>query len=162
MTTPFYFSTTYVLDKNHFIETFDESHTKGDPKNLYLKSIILAVFGLFVYYFTDVSPYIAWFIVGLGIIEALSLRFQKSWWLARQMISKAANGELTLTIDEESVSSTSYYVKSKILWQDINRVERTKQGWLLYHLAGRSYLSNNCLNEEAQQFIENKSVLQSQ
>ena len=94
-------------------------------------------------------------------MEALSVRFQKPWWLARQMISKAANNKLTLTIDEESVSSKSQYVESTILWENITKIEKTQRGWLLFQGAGKSYLSNRCLSEEAQQFIGKKAELKS-
>jgi len=156
MTKPFSYSTTYVLDKSHFSETFDESKTAIDPQKAYLKSIILALVGLIFLLFTEISPYIAWFVVGLSALEALSVRFEKPWWLARQMMSKAANSELTLTIGDNGVSSKSFYVENTISWQDITKVEKTSRGWLLYHTAGRSYLSNRCLSEEAQQFIGEK------
>jgi len=159
MTTPFYFSTTYILDKSHFSETFDESVTVDKSNTVYFKTIVLALLGLGILIFTDVNPYAAWFIVALGAIEALSIRFRKSWWLARQLISKAANADVTLTIDEKSVSSKSFYVKSEILWTEITRISQTAQGWLLYHEAGKNYLSNRCLSDSAKEFINTKALL---
>jgi hypothetical protein len=159
MSDSFSYSTTYILDKPHFSETYDASKVIDDPKKRYAKPFVLALAGLFVLYFTELSAYIAWFIIALSGVELLSIRFHKPWWLARQMISKAANGELTLTIDEEGVSSQSFYVDSKILWQDINRIEKTSQGWLLHTAVGRSYLSNQCLSEEAQAFVQAKAKL---
>lgn len=157
MTEPFRFSTTYVLDKTHYSETYDESSTNADSKAGYIKSVALALLGMVILYFTDISAYIAWFIVGLGALEALSVRFHKAWWLARQMISKAANNKVTLTIDEDHVCSTSIHVDSKIAWADISKIEQTQLGWLLYHSGGRSYISNRCLSAEAQKFVSAKA-----
>jgi|TARA_B110000914_G_C15422496_1_gene427295 hypothetical protein len=162
MTTPFYYATTYILDKSHFSETFDESVTLDHTKTVYFKSIVLAVFGLAILLFTVVNPYAAWFIVALGAIEALSIRFRKSWWLARQLISKAANADVKLTIDDKGVSSKSFYVESNISWADITKIEQTAQGWLLYHCAGKNYLSARCLSEAAVAFINTQALLKIQ
>lgn len=162
MTEPFNYSTTYKLDKSHFSETFDESITEENSKNLYMKSIILAVMGSSILLFTEMSAYVAWFIVALAAVEALSVRFRKPWWLTRQMISKAANSELTLTIDEKSVSSKSYYVESKILWNDVSKIEQTPQGWMLYHRNGKHYISGRCLSEPAKKFIQAQASTRSQ
>lgn len=157
MTTPFHYSTTYVLDRSHFSETFDESITVVNPKTLYFKSMILFFLGTIILLFTEISPYASWFIVALGVLEALSIRFRKPWWLARQLISRAANSELTLTIDENSVSSKSYYVESEIPWAEVNDIKQTKQGWLLYHARGKTYISGRCLSEVAKKFISVKA-----
>jgi len=159
MTTAFSYSTTYILDKSHFSETFDESVIVDNSKTVYFKSAVLALFGLTVLIFTEVNPYAAWFIVALGAIEALSIRFRKPWWLARQMLSKAANAEVTLTIDEQSVCSKSFYVESKIAWSNISKIEQTSQGWLLYHSQGTNYISGRCLSEQASSFVGKQAVL---
>ena len=162
MTTPFCYSTTYILDKSHFSETFDASITVDNSKSIYLKSFVFGLLGLAILLFTDISPYIAWFIVGMGALEAFSVRFRKPWWLARQMISKAANAELTLTVDEHGVSSKSFYVESKISWADVKSIEQTAQGYLLHHARGKNYISGRCLSEEAQEFISAQALLKSQ
>ena len=114
------------MDKSHFSETYDESKVEDESKNPYLTAILLALAGMGLLYFTNLSPYIAWFVVAWGGVEALSVRFQKPWWLARQMISKAANNELTLTIDERGVSTQSHYVNGTLLWDDIRKIEKTQ------------------------------------
>jgi hypothetical protein len=161
MSTPFSYSSTYILDKSHFSETFDASITVDNAKTVYFKSIILAFLGLALLLFKQIRPYVGWFIVALGALEVLSVRFRKSWWLARQMISKAASNELTLTIDEYSVSSKSFYVESKISWAEVRKIEQTAQGWLLYHAGGKNYLSGRCLSEPANEFIRAQALLKS-
>jgi hypothetical protein len=162
MTPPFSYSTTYTLDKSHFSETFDESITVDNAKTVYFKAIILALLGLAMLLFTQITPYIAWFIIAMGALEVFSIRFKRSWWLTRQLISKAANSELTLTINENGVSSKSFYVESEILWADVRKIEQTDQGWLLYHSAGKSYLSGRCLSEAAKDFISAQALLKTQ
>lgn len=159
MTTPFSYSITYTLDRSHFSETYDESITASNAKTLYLKSIVLIVLGLATLLYTEISPFVAWFIVALGFLEVLSIRFRKPWWLARQMMSKAASTELTLTIDENSVSSKSFYVESKITWVEIKKIKKTTQGWLLYSATGKNYLSDRCLSDAAKEFVSAQALL---
>ncbi|GAB3038473.1 YcxB family protein [Bowmanella dokdonensis] len=155
---PFSYSTTYILDKSHYLETFDESRTAIPSSSAYLKSVILLGLGLMLLLFTQFNPYVGWFLVGLAGVEALSVRFQRSWWLGRQLISRAANNELTLTIDEHGISCQSDAVQMQILWADIEKVEKTQRGWLLSHPGGKYYLSDRCLSEKAGQFISSKAV----
>ncbi|GAA5215728.1 YcxB family protein [Corallincola platygyrae] len=157
MNTAFSYSTKYTLDKSHFSETYDASVMVDDSYRKYSKSVVMAVVGLGLLYFTQVSPYLAWFVVALAGVEALSVRFHKAWWLARQMISKAANNELALTIDEEGVRSKSVYVESQILWSDITQIEKTDQGWLLHLARGKTYISDRCLSDEAMAYVKAKA-----
>ncbi len=157
MSLPFSYKTTYTLDKSHFSETFDESVVPDNSMKAYAKSAGFVLLGLIlVVFFTEVSPYIAWFVVALGALEACSVRFRKPWWLARQMISRAANTELTLTIDEVGVQTKSLHVESELSWDNVTEIEQTQRGWLLHHARGKNYLSGRCLTEEAQGFIRQK------
>ncbi|QHJ13267.1 hypothetical protein FX988_03528 [Paraglaciecola mesophila] len=156
MTTPFHYSTTYILDKSHFIETYDASATSATsatPIKAYTIAMALGLAGLMLLMFTETDPFVAWFIVALGGLEAFSVRYKKAWWLGRQLISKAANTELKLTVDEEGISSESIHVKNTLLWTDINEVEATDSGWLLHHKGGKNYLSARTLSKEAEAFV---------
>lgn len=158
MNSEFSYSTSYILDKSHYSETFDESVTIDTSYRPYVNAIVVALVGLVLIYASDMSPYFCWFLIGLGGVEALSVRFQKSWWLARQIISKAANNEMTLTINTDGVFAKSLYVDGKILWADIKRIEATKQGWLLHFAKGKTYISNRTLSVEAIGFLEGKAA----
>jgi hypothetical protein len=120
---------------------------------------MLGAVGAVLLLFTALDPYVSWFIIALGALECLSIRFRKPWWLARQMLSKAANTELTLTIDEECISTKSFSVESKLAWTDITKFEQTSQGWLFFQGARKSYLSNRILSEETKEFIHQKAQL---
>lgn len=163
MSEAFHYTTTYKLDKAQFSETYDESVTLVEPKKAYQKALLISLAGVFLLYFTDVNSYIAWFFIALGGLDAVGTRFQKPWWLTRQMISKAANSELTLSIDEEGIASQSHYVDSKILWSEMTKIEQTARGWLLYSSKGKTYVSRSCLSEQADEFIRQQgNKIQSQ
>ncbi|WP_166424157.1 YcxB family protein [Paraglaciecola sp. 20A4] len=159
MTTAFTYSTTYLLDKSHYIETYEASVPADNSKKVYLIAALLALVGLAVLMLTEINAFVAWFIIALGGLEVFSIRFKKPWWLARQLISKAANTELTLTIDEDAVSSKSIHIESIIRWADISKIESTENGWLLYHNDSKNYLSARALTEEAKAFVMAKTQL---
>ena len=157
MTTPFSYSTTYVLDKSHFVETYDASAPPATPIKAYTIAMALGLAGLMLLMLTEIDPFVAWFVVALGGLEAFSVRYKKAWWLGRQLISKAANTELKLTVDEEGISSESTHVKSTLPWNEIKQIESTESGWLLYHKGGKNYLSARALSEEAKAFVVAKA-----
>ncbi|ALS97590.1 YcxB family protein [Lacimicrobium alkaliphilum] len=154
---PFSYTTTYVLDRSHFSETFDESASLKTGIRAYIKALGLATAGMAVLWLTPFTAYLAWFLVGLGVVEGLNVRFKKSWWLARQMLSRAANNEMTLIIDEQGIHTKSVYVDNTLAWADINDIQPTGRGWLFYQGKARFYLSNRCLSEEAIAFIRSKA-----
>ena len=162
MSMPFSYSTTYTLDKSHYSETYDASAPADNAKKLYLISLVLGLLGLALLIFSEINAYAAWFMIALAALEVFSVRFRKSWWLARQMISKAASTELTLHIDDEGISSKSIHVESAIAWTDISKIEQTAQGWMLYHGGGKNYVSGRCLSAAAQDFIKEKSLLKAE
>ncbi|MGL1958798.1 MAG: YcxB family protein [Colwellia sp.] len=159
MKTPFTFSTRFILDKAHFTECYQESSTVKRTLNAFLKSAILIAFGLILLLFTQVNAYTAWFVVALGILEALSLYYHQPWWVLRQMLSRASNSEVNLTIDEQGVLSESFYSKSRVLWSDVTEIKVTHNGFVLFFMGGKSYLSNKGLSKEAQTFMNEKGLL---
>jgi len=155
------YTSKFILDKAHFNECYSESTTVDLSAKAFFKSGVLMAFGLIILLFTPVNAYAAWFIVALGILEALSLYYSKPWWVLRQMLSKASNSEVTLTIDEQGVLSESFYHDGRILWEDMSSIKTTNQGFVLQFTVGKntgkSYLSKSCLSDDAQQYIISKS-----
>jgi hypothetical protein len=115
------------------------------------------LFGLAILLFTPINAYAAWFVVALGILEALALYYNQPWWVLRQMLSKASGSEVTLTIDEQGVLSESFYHNSRILWSDVTAIEETELGFVLSFIVGKStsksYLSKSYLSNSAQDYI---------
>lgn len=148
---------TFTLDKQHFIECFEQT-SRGDYSwKAYFKSMILLGFGIAVVLFTDINQYTAWFVFALGVLEVLSVRYQKPWWVTRQMLSKASNSEVTITIDEKSLTCKSAYIDSTVKWSDIKEIEITALGFVINDGKSRFYVANKGLSGEAISFINKKS-----
>lgn len=161
MNSPISFTSKFTLDKTHFNECYSESTILALSSKAFFKSGVLMLFGLILLLFTPVNTYAAWFVVALGILEALSLYYNKPWWVLRQMLSKASGSEVTLTVDEQGVLSESFYHNGRILWQDIISIQETSLGFVLHFNVGKntgkSYLSKSYLSSDAQQYIFSKS-----
>lgn len=157
MTTPFSFSTQYILNKNHFRECYSQSVIKDNSVGAYFKSLFLSLSGVLLVLFTEINPYAAWFVFFLGVLDALSVYYHKSWWVMRQMLSKAANSEVKLTIDEKGITSQSFHAELKLEWQEVSALIVTELGWLVEHAQGKNYISSSCLTAQAIDFLTAKS-----
>ena len=154
MTKPFSYQTTFILDKSHFRECYDESVQAQSFVTLYGKGALLLLVGAGLVLFSELNQYAAWFIFSLGVLELVSNRYKKSWWVARQMLSKVAKAEVTLEINQESLHISSFYHDNKMLFSDVELIIPTENGWLISHKSIRHYVSNRCLNEPAQAFLQ--------
>ena len=159
MTSPFSYTTTFTLDKAHFNECFSQSVNSEFSIRAYIKAMVLAGVGLLSFYIPDVSTYFSWFMIGLGVLDALSVYYQRPWWVARQMLSKAANSEVTLEINEQGIKTKSFYVDSQLDWSEIGSLAETELGFLITATkGGRHYISNTCLSEQAKQYLRAKQA----
>jgi len=156
MTQSFNYQTTFILDKSHFSECYDESVPASTFAALYRKGAFLLLIGVLLVMFSELNPYAAWFIFSLGLLEIVSSRYKKAWWVARQMLSKVAKAEVSLQINAESVHISSFYNDNKMKFSDIERITATDQGWLISHNSFRHYISNRCLNASALAFLQAK------
>ena len=154
----FSYTTEYTLDKAHFTECFDESVTASPLLVRYAKALVLMGFGFLMLYATSIDAYIASFILVLGFIDALGVYYRRAWWVARQVISKAAGSTITLTIDETAITSQSVHVETSILWAEVETLKQTQQGWLVTGKAGKSYVSSSSLSAEAMAFLSLKAA----
>ncbi|WP_299591727.1 YcxB family protein [uncultured Microbulbifer sp.] len=99
--------------------------------------------------FTEQPKVLGYFLVALGILELLHIRFRRAWWLARQKLGKSANAEVTLTIDDDGITTNSAHAQSTLLWSDIERVIETDLGLILVAKSGgRQYLSKSLFSAE--------------
>ncbi len=157
------FSTRFILDKAHYSECYTQSSALVHDKKTYFKANILTVFGLIILFATPINPYAAWFVIALGILESVSVYYHKPWWVIRQMLSKASNSEVKLTIDELGILTESFHINSRILWADVTLVTQTDLGFVISFslgksltgkdIASKSYISKACLSDEAIAFI---------
>ena len=142
----------FTLDKAHFQECFEQSALPVQIKN-YRKAAIIGVIGVALMFIEAEHYYIPFFLIGLAILEVFSIKYRKTWWVWRQLMSKAAYGQVKLIINEKGITTESEYVNAQILWSEVNTVEETEKGLLIMHQGGRNYLSHSYLNEEIVEFI---------
>lgn len=153
---PLNYQTTFILDKAHFTECYEESVKPQTFSALYLKAIVLLIAGAALVMFSALNPYAAWFIFSLGILEVVSTYYRKPWWVMRQMLSKVAKAEVSLEMTEDYIRTHSFYNDNKMYFRDIENITGTDKGWLISHKTGRHYISNLCLSEQAKQFLLTK------
>lgn len=153
---PLNYQTTFILDKAHFTECYEESVKPQTFSALYLKAIVLLIAGAALVMFSALNPYAAWFIFSLGILEVVSTYYRKPWWVMRQMLSKVAKAEVSLEMTEDYIRTHSFYNDNKMYFRDIENITGTDKGWLISHKTGRHYISNLCLSEQAKQFLRAK------
>ena len=151
-------SVNFKLDKAHFQECFEQSAPPVQTKD-YFKAVILVVASIGLFFVEADHYYIPFFLFCLAVLELFSIRYRQTWWVWRQLMSKAANGQVKMTVDEKGITTVSEQVNSQILWHDINTIEQTKKGLLLRHKEGVNYISSNHLGEEVVAFILKQSQL---
>lgn len=165
MSQAFSYTAEYLLDKTYFEECFDQSvSTQTHPKQ-YLKTAIFVIIGLGILLLDNLSQlpisnketyYLGYFFIGLGVVEWLSIRFKRTWWLWRQMMSKAAGDTVTLIIDDTGIHSQSTHVNQQVLWTDVYRISQTDAGFLIALQKSTTYLSKRCLDAASIEFIASK------
>lgn len=158
MSQPFNYQSTFILDKSHFNECYQESVPDKSFKALYAKGGVLLLIGAVLVMFTELNPYAAWFIFSLGLLEIVSSYYHKPWWVARQMLSKVAKAEIKLNINQESIHITSFYNDTDMKFSDIDSLTATDNGWLISYKSNRHYISNRCLDEQTMQFLQSKVI----
>jgi len=138
----------YILNREYFSEYFDESANTTTSFKTYRQAVFfIVVAGLF--FVMDIEAYVVWFLICLTGVELLSIRYKRSWWITRQMISRAAGSKITIRIDDQGIFTKGTYHQQGMLWNDIAEIKSTDKGFLILHSGGTSYLSRNGLNENA-------------
>ncbi|MGJ8692476.1 MAG: YcxB family protein [Thalassotalea sp.] len=153
------YSSSFMLDKAHFIECYEQTAKVKKGLSPYKKSIALILLSIFAAYFAAQYPTLSLFILGLGVVEALSVYFAKTWWVWRQLLSRSANTKVEITIDEKGFVTRSVQMNLELSWPEISQLTETSSGLILHHQQGRSYLSLSCLPAEAITFIKQKVKL---
>jgi len=144
------FKTTFTLSRDYLAECFDQSLPHGkNARPSYLFPLLLLAAGSGSLIFTEQPKVLGYLLVALGIVELLHIRFRRAWWLARQMLGKSANSEVTLTVDESGITTDSEHTQTTLLWSDIERVIETELGLILVTKSGgQQYLSKSLFTPE--------------
>jgi len=147
----------YTLNREYFSECFDESANTATSLKTYRQAIFfIVVAGLF--FVMDIEVYVVWFLICLTGVELLSIRYKRSWWITRQMISRAAGSKISLRIDDQGIFTDGTYHQQGMLWNDIAEIKSTEKGFLILHDSGTNYLSRNGLGEGALALLATKEV----
>ena len=102
------FETRFTLTREYLAECFDESlpHGPGAKPNYFFPMIMLTL-GVGVLNLTNQPQIAVWVLIALGVLELIHIRYRRAWWLARQMWGRSANSEVTLTIDDRGIGTSS-------------------------------------------------------
>ena len=150
----FSYRSEFTLDKPHFKECYQQTAVTKKGFSAYKKSLFLFILGMLAASIAQDYRSLALFIIVLSAVDALSVYFAETWWVWRQMLSKASNSKVTLVLDQKGIATSSQYHKLELAWTSISHVEKTNKGFLAFHANGKSYLSDSCLSDEAITFIK--------
>jgi len=147
----------YRLDRDYFSECFDESKQRKNGFSAYRKAgvLLIVAIGLSL---TDINPYAPWFLLAMATVESLSVRYQRSWWIARQMFTRAAGSQIKLTLSDTGISTENPLYQQHIDWAEISSIEETQRGFIIVHPRGRSYLSKQALSTEARDYLQQRNL----
>ena len=146
----------YILNREYFTECFDESADTTNSLKKYSKAIILVILAS-VFFAAEFEAYVAWFLLALGAVELLSIRYKRSWWVARQMISRRAGSRINIRIDDQGIYSDSAHHQQSILWNEIDELKSTEKGFIIIHKGGTNYLSRKGLGKDYLDLVIEKS-----
>ncbi|CAM4022798.1 YcxB family protein [Pseudoalteromonas byunsanensis] len=153
------FTEKFTLDREYFRECFDESLPLSDrakPKySLLVFLIVLAVLSWVVVN----NQYLASFLALMAVLEVIAFIYRKPWWVARQMISRAAGSLVVLHIDDEGIKAVNPYKQYQFLWHEIIQAQQTDKGIVLKTKRGMQYISQAAISKQAFDFILEKTKI---
>ena len=144
------YTTQFTLSREYLGECFDESkrYNKGTKPNFILPIAMLAL-GTFALVWTDQPKSLGFFILVLGVIELLHIRYKRAWWLTRQMLGRTGGQKVTLSLDEQGIETRSGSTTTNTSWADVSTVVETERGLILITSnGGQQYLSKSIFPEE--------------
>lgn len=149
----FSFETAFQLNKAFYQECFEQSANKTTGLKAYFKALVLLTLG-FASSAIGKLGHLSMFIIVLSIVEAMSVYWQQTWWVWRQLIAKESNSEVTLIIDDEGIKTKTPYHQLTLNWPIINKISLTEKGCILHYDKGRYYLSFSHLSDDAITFVK--------
>jgi hypothetical protein len=147
----------YILNREYFTECFDESADTPPNVKKYSKALLLIVMAC-VFFAIKVEIYVSWFLLALGIVELLSIRYKRSWWVSRQMLSRSAGSKVNIRINDKGIFADSTHHQQNILWSDISEIKNTERGYVIIYNRGTNYLSKRKLDEDYLNLLAEKSI----
>lgn len=144
------FTTQFILSRDYLAECFDQSLPYGkNAKPNYVYPALLLAGGVSLLFLTGQPKFIGSMLIALAVLELFHIRYRRAWWLARQMLGRSADSEVTLTINDTEIRTHSPYAQTALLWIDIERVIETDLGLILVTKSGgQQYLSKALFSAE--------------
>lgn len=151
------FESKFTLDKEHYTECYEQSSSLR-PQSLkkYSKALMILGFGIFFYMIQieGLSAHLGAFFFILAFVELLSVVYARSWWVTRQMFSKASGGEVNLTLDTQGIHINSDYANQLLPWDEIESHTFTEKGVIVFpKMGGNSYISESTLSVDGWQYL---------
>jgi|TARA_B110000116_G_scaffold270738_1_gene289625 hypothetical protein len=150
------YSTTFILDRARLTECYDQSLPHSPKKRLRFEFIVAMLgAGIALLAYSDVAGFFPSLLIGLGVLELLGFYFRRPWWLARQLLSRSANCEVLLSINDKGVNSHTPLGDTQLPWCEIKKIIDTPKGIILEtQQRGQSYLSKAELNNDVLAYIQ--------
>jgi hypothetical protein len=151
-----HFKSEFILDRQHLEECYDQSQPFSKQQTPRIKLIIILIISsLLLLIYAEQQNHLAFFLLGLATVEYLSFHYRRVWWLTRQVWSKNSGNTITLTINDNGITTQSIYINSQLTWDDISCVDETEKGLLLtLKNSGSNYLSKTNLDVQVIDFIK--------
>lgn len=149
-------SSYYILNREYFTECFDESSTPTSLK-AYRQGILFILVAC-VLFAMKIEAYVAWFLLALGGVELLSIRYKRGWWVTRQMLSRSAGSKVNIRINDQGIFTDSPHHQQSILWSDVSEIKSTEKGFVIIHDSGSNYLSRSGLDEDFLELLAAKAI----
>ena len=151
-----HFESEFILNRQHLEECYDQSLPFAKNRAPRFKlMMLLVVVAVLILLLGEQQNILAFFLIALALLELISFRYRRAWWLMRQLWSRNSGNTIKLIIDDKGIKTESLYNNSQLLWPDIIKVDETEKGLLLTLKNGATnYLSKAHLNEQVSTFIK--------
>lgn len=150
-------SSYYILNREYFSECYDESANTSTSLSTYRLALFLIITASALFA-VESEPYIAWFVLCLSGVELLSIRYKRSWWIARQMLSRAAGTKVNIRVDDQGIFTESRNLQQSMFWNDISEIKCTPKGFVICHEGNTRYLSKSGLDDQTLCLLSNKET----
>lgn len=154
-----HFESEFILNRQHLEECYDQSlpFTKNRTPRLKLMTF-LVIAAVLILLLGEQHNILAFFLLALALLEQISFRYRRAWWLTRQVWSRNSGNTIKLIIDDKGIETQSLYNNAQLLWSDVSKVDDTEKGLMLtLKNGGFNYLSKSNLNDLVIGFIKQQS-----
>ncbi len=155
------YTATYTLDSDFMSESFDQARRYGSRWHVIELAIggIFIIGGLALFAYADWTTVLPLVLIGIGVIEILSSRIKKFFWLRKHSKGKAANTRIEMIFDDQGYESKSSFSSGRMDWDGVEKCVRTPKGILLWPRKGVCfYIPEEAAGAETISFIQSKAV----